>query len=90
MLICFGGIMHQILHYSTLAGVGWLSSNVLFVIAWSWMHSRKRRWMSDDSARPSIFKSHSDSAYLDTVSPGYFSDSVTMLGPADMPVNRAS
>jgi hypothetical protein len=81
--------MHQILHYSTLVGAGWLSSNVLFVIVWSWMHSHKRRWMSSDS-EPGFFKLHGDNTYLGTVSSGHLSDSVTMLGPLDMPVHRAS
>jgi hypothetical protein len=82
--------MHQIMEYSAVVGAGWVSSNVLFVIAWSWLHSRKRRWMSDDGTRPSIFTVRSDTAYFSTVSPHYLSGSVTVLGPVDMPVNRAS
>jgi|HubBroStandDraft_5_1064220.scaffolds.fasta_scaffold992106_1 hypothetical protein len=82
--------MHQIMHYSALVGASWLSSNVLFVIAWSWLHSRKRHWMSGDSERPSIFTVCSDDAYLGTRNSHYLSGSVTGLGPVGMPVNRAS
>jgi hypothetical protein len=78
--------MHQIAEYSAVVGAGWLSSNVLFVIAWSWMHSPNRRWMSETSARPSIFKLHPDDTYLSAVRPHHLSGSVTLLGP----VNRAS
>jgi hypothetical protein len=55
--------MHHIMEYSALAGAGWLSSNILFVITWCWLHSRKRRGMPDDSRTPSIFKLRTDSAY---------------------------
>ena len=82
--------MHHLMEYGALAGAGWLTSNVLFVITWCWLHSHKRRWMSDDGTRPSIFTVRSDTPYLSTVSPHYLSGSVTVLGPVDMPVNRAS
>ena len=77
--------MHQILHYSTLAGAGWLASNILFVIAWSWLHSRKRRWISDPDARPSIFHSNSDTSYLNPMTPQSLAG-----GPVGFSVNRAS
>lgn len=55
--------MHHIMEYSVLAGAGWLSSNIMFVITWCWLHSRKRRWMSGDRGKQSIFKLHGGSAY---------------------------
>jgi hypothetical protein len=82
--------MHQILHYSALAGAGWISSNVVFVIGWCWMHSNNRHWMSEDGTKSSIFKLHNSSGNPGTVSPQHLSGSVTLLGSADMPVNRAS
>lgn len=81
--------MHQILHFSALAGVSWLSSNVVFVITWSWLHSRKRRWMSDDNAEPRIFKLHSDGVYTSAVTP-HQSGPITGLGRVGRPVTRAS
>jgi hypothetical protein len=55
--------MHHIMEYSALAGAGWLSSNILFVITWCWLHSRKRSWMSGGRPKPSIFKLVGGGAY---------------------------
>jgi hypothetical protein len=82
--------MQQIMHYSAVVGASWLSSNVLFVIVWSWLHSRKRHWMSGDSERPSIFTAGNDGDYLNAANTHYLSSSVSSLGPVGMPVNRAS
>jgi hypothetical protein len=89
-LIVCGGTMRQFMEYSALAGTGWLSSNVLVIIAWSWLHSRKRRWMSDNGARFRLFKLHNGPTNLRVVSPHRLSGSVTKLGPVRMPVIRAS
>ena len=74
--------MHHIMEYSALVGTGWLFSNVLFVIGWSWLHSPNRRWVSEHGSKPSIFTVHADYAYPNPVG--------ASLGADEMPMNRAS
>ena len=71
--------MHQVMEYSALAGAAWLSSNVLFVIVWSWTHSRRRRWMSEGSMKPSIFKMLSNDSYLRANQPRHATGPISLL-----------
>jgi hypothetical protein len=82
--------MHGVVEYGALAGAGWILSNVLFVVVWSWMHSRKRRWMDDPNARISCFSTGQEELLVDALQSPAFVASMQALQQSEMAIDKAS
>jgi hypothetical protein len=52
--------MRLIIEYSALAVAGWLSFNVLFVVAWARFHAARRRFEDQNKAPFIVFRRNDD------------------------------
>jgi hypothetical protein len=83
--------MHWIFEYGAWVGSAWLTSNVLFIIVWCWLHSESRPWMSDEERKLGIFAIPAFEPDQDDTDISFFPEHLLgTLDPASMTFDTAS
>jgi hypothetical protein len=82
--------MHKLFEYSAWVGSAWLTSNVMFVIVWCWLHSNDRPWMNDQERDLTVFAIPGNEVDQNDAMPFFPENLLGTLDPNALTLDKAS